>query len=95
MNPQISGGVDSLTLIDEHGNTVCTFAKCDEEARQVANRIVQCQREWDELVTALKHFLSYFQSGNSVPIERVVIKANSYVVINARNILTAFGESSK
>lgn len=54
MNLQISGGVDSLTLIDEHGNTVCTFAKCDEETRQVAGKIVSGFNSYDETLALLK-----------------------------------------
>lgn len=53
MKLQIGPGAVDLTLVDEHGSTVCTFAVCDEDARQLARKMTAAFNHHDELVAAV------------------------------------------
>lgn len=52
-----------------------SFSQRLESERMIGLAEVKAQR--DELHSALKGLLSYFQSGNSVPVDKATIKADS------------------
>lgn len=50
----------------------------------VTSKLLKAKTQRDELATALSGLLSYFESGNSVPVDKATIKADSLEVIAAR-----------
>jgi len=43
-----------------------------------------------QMAAALEKFLLYFKSGNEIPVERAVIRADSDAVLTARQAMTEF-----
>lgn len=67
----------------------CPLCRAQDERDALSTELAEAKAEIERMREALLDFLAYFKSGNSVPVDRAVIRADSTAVVRATELIAA------